>query len=111
VDNLLRLLVLDDPLQNMDEMTVCTVARALAGLIAVYPSGWSVLALFHGMDDMERIREEVPSAVYQLPWARPLDARGGEPSIGAVVELGTWKRARQLLKGLLLDAAQPSAPS
>jgi energy-coupling factor transporter ATP-binding protein EcfA2 len=109
VDNPLRLLVLDDPLQNMDEMTVCTLARALAGLIAVYPPGWSVLALFHGIDDMERIREEAPSAVYHLPWARPLDTHGVVQTIGAVEELGTWQRSPQVLSALLLDAAQSGA--
>jgi hypothetical protein len=103
VDNRLRLLVLDDPLQNMDEMTVCTLARALAGLIAIYPRGWSVLALFHGMDDMERIREEVPSAVYHMPWARPLDTQGDEGPICARTELGTWQRSPQVLNKLLLN--------
>ncbi|MBR0941569.1 ATP-binding protein [Bradyrhizobium liaoningense] len=109
VDNPLRLLILDDPLQNMDEMTVCTLARAMAGLIAIYPPGWSVLALFHGMDDMERIREEAPSAVYHLPWARPLVTEGVVQAIDAVAELGTWQRSPQLLRGLLLDAAKPGA--
>jgi hypothetical protein len=115
VDNPLRLLILDDPLQNMDEMTVCTLAflllaRAMAGLIAVYPPGWSVLALFHGMDDMERIREEAPSAVYYLPWARPLDTQGVVQAIGAEDDLGTWQCSPQLLRELLLDAAKPGAP-
>jgi hypothetical protein len=108
VDNQLRLLILDDPLQNMDEMKVCTLARALAGLIAIYPPGWSVLALFHGMDDMERIREEAPSAVYHLPWARPLDTQGVERPIGARTDLGTWQRSTQPLDKLLRDAAQPA---
>lgn len=76
VNNPLRLMVLDDPLQNMDEMMVCTLARALAALLPQLPPGWSVLALFHGMEDVERIREEAPAALYRLPWTRVRARRG-----------------------------------
>jgi len=118
VDNPLRVLVLDDPLQNMDEMMVCTLARALASLLSVFPKGWSVLAFFHGMDDMERIREEAPAEVYHLPWARPLSG-GGDAKAGkkpafrgerAVIEAlpkhGTAGRADQALDGQLLSLAR-----
>ena len=68
VENPLRLLVLDDPLQNMDEHTVTSLARGIARLLAIYPEGWQLMFLFHGEDNMERFRRVVPSAVYRLPW-------------------------------------------
>jgi energy-coupling factor transporter ATP-binding protein EcfA2 len=109
-DNPLRLLVLDDPLQNMDEMMVCTLARALSSLLAVFPTSWSVLAFFHGMDDMNRIREEAPAEVYHLPWARPLPAAPGKaaPPAAAVtpsVPLSTSSRPPQSLTAQLLALA------
>jgi hypothetical protein len=68
IENPYRLLILDDPLQNMDELTVTTVARGLARLIRILPEGWEILALFHGEDDLERFRRELPAAVYFLEW-------------------------------------------
>ena len=70
IDNPLRLLVLDDPLQNMDELTVTTLARGLGRLIHLqaWPAGWRMVFLFHGEDDLERFRREMPAAVYLLPW-------------------------------------------
>jgi energy-coupling factor transporter ATP-binding protein EcfA2 len=66
--NPLQLLILDDPLQNMDELTVITLARAFAKLRFVFPAGWQMLALFHGEESVERIREEASCLVYHLPW-------------------------------------------
>ena len=66
--NDLRLLILDDPLQNMDELTVITLGRALAKLRAFYPKYWTVLAFFHGEENIQRIRDEAPCHVYHLPW-------------------------------------------
>lgn len=68
VKNEHRLLVLDDPLQNMDEMTVTTLARGLARLVRLLPENWQLLLLFHGEDDLERFRREMPAAVYSLGW-------------------------------------------
>jgi hypothetical protein len=73
-ENRLGLLVLDDPLQNMDELTVTTVARGLARVAELLPEHWKLLLLFHGEDDLERFRREVPGAVYQLPWLVSLDS-------------------------------------
>jgi len=69
--NPLQLLVLDDPLQNMDELTVTTLARGLARLIRLMPQGWNLVFLFHGEDDLERFRRELPCTVYRLPWLSP----------------------------------------
>jgi hypothetical protein len=78
VANPLRMLVLDDPLQNMDELTVTTIARGLARLLRLWKRHldgaappWRIFLLLHAEDDVERIRAEVACAVYFLPWLSP----------------------------------------
>ncbi|EDM73991.1 hypothetical protein PPSIR1_14490, partial [Plesiocystis pacifica SIR-1] len=80
VRNPLGLLVLDDPLQNMDELTVTCLARGLSKFLAVLPEPWSLLMLFHGESDLIRFREEVECGVYFLPWLSPT-ARGSDQTI------------------------------
>jgi hypothetical protein len=75
-ENPLRLLILDDPLQNMDELTVTTLARGLAKVVRLLPREWQFLVLFHGEDDLERFRRELPAAVYFLPWLSPAEQAG-----------------------------------
>lgn len=70
--NPLSLLIFDDPLQNMDEITVTTLARGFNKLIKLFPENWQIIMLFHGQDDLERIYREIPAAVYSLPWLSPL---------------------------------------
>lgn len=74
VDNPLRLMVLDDPLQNMDELTVTTLARGLAKVSPLWGEGWKLLLLFHGQEDRDRFAQEIPLAVYRLPWLSPEEA-------------------------------------
>ncbi len=74
VDNPLRLMVLDDPLQNMDELTVTTLARGLAKVSSLWGEGWKLLLLFHGQEDRDRFAQEIPLAVYRLPWLSPEEA-------------------------------------
>lgn len=74
LDNPLKLLVLDDPLQNMDEMTVSSLARGLGKVMRIYPEGWRVLGLFHGEEDVYRLRDEIRASVYRLPWVSPTTA-------------------------------------
>jgi energy-coupling factor transporter ATP-binding protein EcfA2 len=81
VDNPLGLLVLDDPLQNMDELTVTTLARGLAKLLRVLPEHWSLMMLFHGEGDLARFHDEVECGVYFLPWLSPT-IRGRKIEIG-----------------------------
>ncbi len=71
VANPIGLLVLDDPLQNMDELTVTTLARGLAKLLRVLPDHWSLMMLFHGEGDLARFHDEVECGVYFLPWLSP----------------------------------------
>jgi hypothetical protein len=71
VANPLGMLLFDDPLQNMDELTVTTLARGLAKVLHVFPAEWQLAFLFHGEGDLERFRQEVPAAVYLLPWLAP----------------------------------------
>jgi hypothetical protein len=74
IDNPLGTLVLDDPLQNMDELTSATVARGLAKVAALFPEGWQLILMFHGEEDLEAFRREVPASVYYLPWLGPSNA-------------------------------------
>jgi len=90
LDNPLRLLILDDPFQNMDELTVTTIARGIGRLMRLWeragqPAGagmpfWNLLVLVHGEGTMNRIRSEVACSASYLPWQQPkeLDARTGE---------------------------------
>ncbi len=71
VSNPLGLLVLDDPLQNMDELTVTTLARGLGKLMRVMPKRWTLMMLFHGEGDLARFHDEVECGVYLLPWLSP----------------------------------------
>nr|WP_295829532.1 AAA family ATPase [uncultured Azospirillum sp.] len=71
IGNPLHLLVFDDPLQNMDELTATTMARGLAKVTELLGEAWMLMLLFHGEDDLERFRHEVPAAVYFLPWLTP----------------------------------------
>jgi len=74
--NPFRITFLDDPFQNMDELTVTITARALARLLRLMGSmdayqGWELVLLLHGADDCERVVQEVPSALYRIPWSSP----------------------------------------
>ncbi|MBF0096241.1 MAG: AAA family ATPase [Magnetococcales bacterium] len=71
MDNPLRLMVLDDPIQNMDEWSTVSLARGIGNISRILPSGWNMLLMFHGEDDMHRFTNEVPSGQYRLPWLRP----------------------------------------
>jgi hypothetical protein len=69
--NPLSLLIFDDPLQNMDEITVTTLARGINKLIKLFPGNWQIVMLFHGEEELERFCQEIPAAVYSLPWLSP----------------------------------------
>lgn len=77
LDNPLRLLILDDPFQNMDELTVTTVARGIGRLMRLWDHEgggmelWNLLILVHGEGTMNRIREEVSCSASYLPWLQP----------------------------------------
>ena len=80
--NPLRMLILDDPLQNMDELTVTTVARGIRRLMQLWKepvsdsengmlADWQVVILLHGEESLERMRREIPAHTYYLPWQSP----------------------------------------
>lgn len=95
--NALRLLILDDPLQNMDELTVVTLARAIAKLRPpVYPAGWQILALFHGERNVEVIRDETPCLVYHLPWMQSAE---GPAQAQAPPAAASWQTLTEELVG------------
>lgn len=76
-NNPLRLLILDDPFQNMDELTITTVARGIGRLLRLWNHEgsrlgfWNLLILVHGEDTMNRIREEISCSASYLPWLQP----------------------------------------
>ncbi len=73
--NPMRILVLDDPLQNMDELSVVTLARGLARLMPIFPKGWLILGFFHGEQNVEMISRENDCHLYQLLWLQSRVAR------------------------------------
>jgi len=96
LDNPIRTLVLDDPMQNMDEMTVSAIARGLGKLLLILPADWQIVALFHGEDDLRRVRDEVACAVYRLPWLAPAPV-DSEPEIRYDPLDSTWTFGPQTL--------------
>jgi hypothetical protein len=100
VDNPLGLLVLDDPLQNMDELTVTTLARGLAKLLRVLPARWSLMMLFHGEGDLARFHDELECGVYFLPWLSPT-VRGQQADIRCQDEDSRLSLAVQRIDGLV----------
>lgn len=79
VDNKLGLMVLDDPLQNMDELTVTTLARGVAKVSRLWGEGWRLLLLFHGQEDCDRFCQEIPLALHRLPWLSQGEEAPKEP--------------------------------
>ncbi|MGE4183051.1 MAG: hypothetical protein AB7J34_24795, partial [Limisphaerales bacterium] len=83
----LRLGILDDPFENMDELTVTTVARGLGRFLRLRdrlgdgPDSWQLLLFLHGEQNVERVRREIPCATYLLPWLSPGAELGREPTI------------------------------
>lgn len=74
--NPLRMLMLDDPLQNMDELTVTTVARGISRLLSIWKFNdelkhWMVTILLHGEENLERLRSECRCIAYFLKWLTP----------------------------------------
>jgi hypothetical protein len=95
--NPFRSLVLDDPLQNMDEFTVTTVARGLGKLLAVWAeqdgsdaARWQVLLFLHAEEDIERMRNEIPCAVYYLPWLSPEPGASDSKNPPKVQKESSW---------------------
>jgi len=79
IDSPLRIVVLDDPLQNMDELTIVTVARGLGRLLRLWKRfdqgkrPWRLIVLLHSEEDLETLRSEFPCLTYLLPWLSPQD--------------------------------------
>lgn len=77
-DNPLRMMVFDDPLQNMDELTTTVVARAVARILEVWHHmkidqlGWRIIMLLHGEENVDRFRAEARCVIYYLPWLTPV---------------------------------------
>jgi hypothetical protein len=82
----LGLLVLDDPLQNMDELTSTALARGMAKVIRAWERTGrdeELLLLFHGNEDLARFQEELSGAIYRLPWLSPGQGLADGPPIEA----------------------------
>lgn len=79
-DNPIRTIVLDDPFQNMDEMTVCTLARGLRRILRLWADHptlekWRILILLHSETDAARLEQEIACASYRLPWLASMEER------------------------------------
>jgi energy-coupling factor transporter ATP-binding protein EcfA2 len=92
------LILFDDPLQNMDELTSTALARGVAKLVRLSADlGWreELLFLFHGYEDLERFQRELPAAIYRLPWLLPSSRPVEIPTIRAEpvsrIELGAQR--------------------
>lgn len=70
-ENPLSLLIFDDPLQNMDELTVTTLARGLARVLMTHKSDCRLLMMFHGEDQLDRFSQEIPALIHRIPWLSP----------------------------------------
>lgn len=78
--NALKLIVLDDPFQNMDEFTVTGVARGLTRLLQLWRehdrqqgvSSWQIIILIHSIENLDRLRSETSCSILTLPWAKPM---------------------------------------
>src|SRR5262249_22016648 len=110
-----RTIVLDDPLQNMDELTVIAVTRGMGRLLRLWSqidsdgSRWRVALLLHSEEHADRVRRELPCAYYSLPWLSPAERQGAAlPAIEAATSRVAVKL--QELGGLgSLPTSQPSA--
>jgi len=74
--NPLCTIILDDPFENMDELTTVTVARTIGRLQQLWlglPAlkKWRTIMFLHGAENVERVRDEVHCAAYFLPWLSP----------------------------------------
>lgn len=110
VDNPLRLLVLDDPLQNLDELTVTAVACGLQKLVFKFNSeveDWRFLILLHSEADLNRISSLIPGTVYLLPWLSPAEREGEDPlEIKLDQKRSNQKRRPQSLEGIVEQSKQ-----
>ncbi|TXI75677.1 MAG: hypothetical protein E6Q43_03150 [Dokdonella sp.] len=100
------LIVLDDPLQNMDELTSTALARGVAKLVRLWRDldrRDEILFLFHGAEDLERFQRELPAAVYRLPWLSP--SAGPQPLPAISAEPGAARELQAQELGGLFDAA------
>ena len=87
----LNLLLFDDPLQNMDELTSTALARGLAKVVRLWESlgrTEELLLLFHGQDDLARFSKEIGAASYRLPWLSPTRALSPTKPVVAEPEVG-----------------------
>ncbi|MBI1312316.1 AAA family ATPase [bacterium] len=74
MNNSLRLLVLDDPFDGMDELTIAAIARGLARLDRIFrvtENGWQLLVFVHSRTAFERLRHEIPGTSHKLPFHVP----------------------------------------
>jgi hypothetical protein len=80
------MLIFDDPLQNMDELTSTALARGLSRLVRLWQATnrpEELVFLFHGYEDLRRFQEELPSTTYRLPWLSPSTADDHKQYIAA----------------------------
>ena len=101
VEKPLNLLLFDDPLQNMDELTSIALARGLTKVVRLWASlgrTEELLLLFHGSEDLARFGKEIAAASYRLPWLSP---SAFSPTAPVVAETEVGKLEVQPINHLL----------
>jgi hypothetical protein len=59
---------------------------------SLVPEGWQLMLMFHGEEDLETFRREVPASVYYLPWLGPIGAANTDRNCGLADT--RWKTVR-----------------
>lgn len=103
LNNPLNTLVLDDPFQNMDQLTVVTVLRGLVRVSRLLPY-WQVLILIHSEETLELARRELACAIYRLPWLTPGGAEGAATQSIQADPLNVERELELQPLGLVLQA-------
>jgi hypothetical protein len=115
----LRLGILDDPFENMDELTVTTVARGLGRYLRLRAhlgdgaDRWQLILFLHGEQNVDRVRREASCATYFLPWLSPDAQLGAEPVIRAEpseILSETLQDLSQIISDPRSGMAAPSRP-
>ncbi len=108
VEKPIPMLIFDDPLQNMDELTSTALARGLSRLVRMWHATnrpEELVFLFHGYEDLRRFQEELPSTTYRLPWLSPSTVDDQKQEIAA--EPLTTANPEVLQLGRMLSAGGP----
>ena len=107
----LNLLVLDDPLQNMDELTATALARGLAKVVRLWADlgrREEILLLFHGYNDLDRFSSEMMAATYRLSWLSPTGVTTPVPATNVLDPVNAIDKGGDVLAVQKIDGMSPT---